>query len=164
LFAAILASGCQTHKEEDKTKLLSTLRLHLEVVPDMMDFSTPVPVYRAKPVMVNVDKDAFLTEANVEEAKVVDAYGGYDLQIKFNREGRWIWENYTTSNVGRHVAIFSQFGKSKAEARWLGAPVIARRSSNGILVFTPDATREEADRIVLGLNNAARKAAEATKW
>jgi hypothetical protein len=33
-----------------------------------------------------------------------------------------------------------------------------KRISDGVLVFTPDASREEADRIVLGLNNVAKEA------
>ena len=43
------------------------------------------------------------------------------------------------------------------EARWLAAPRISQRIKDGVLVFTPDATREEAERIVRGLNNVAIK-------
>ena len=41
--------------------------------------------------------------------------------------------------------------------RWLAAPVISHRISDGVLVFTPDATREEAEEIALGLNNVSKK-------
>ena len=43
------------------------------------------------------------------------------------------------------------------EARWLAAPMITRRITNGLFVFTPDCSREEAERIVLGLNHVARQ-------
>ncbi len=39
-------------------------------------------------------------------------------------------------------------------------PRINRRISNGELVFTPDATREEAERIVKGVNNVSKKIAQ----
>ena len=36
-----------------------------------------------------------------------------------------------------------------------------RTITNGVLIFTPDATREEAERIVLGINNAAEELGKA---
>jgi hypothetical protein len=38
--------------------------------------------------------------------------------------------------------------------------LIKRRIGNGELVFTPDATREECDRIVTGINNVAKRIAK----
>jgi preprotein translocase subunit SecD len=163
LVALAAATGCQTSKKPEKA--LATLRLHLEVVPQSMDFSTQVPVYRARPVMVTVDKSPFLTEINLTSAKVVDVMGGFDLQIQFDRQGSWILEEYTTTNPGKHLAIFSTFAfQDKKEGRWLGAPVISRRISNGLLTFTPDASREEAEAIALELNNAAKKNKDESKW
>ena len=162
--ALVLACGCQT-RGDDKDKVMATLRVHLEVAPESMDFSTSVPVYREHPVMVTVDKSPFLTEANVESAKVVDVRGGFDLEIKFDRRGTWLLEEYTTTNPGKHLAVFSEFGVKKSRtSRWLAAPIIYRRISNGILSFTPDASREESERIALGLNNVAKKINEASKW
>ena len=42
------------------------------------------------------------------------------------------------------------------ELRWLAAPILQQRIRDGLLVFTPDATREEAERIVRGLKNVAK--------
>jgi hypothetical protein len=50
------------------------------------------------------------------------------------------------------------------ESRWLAAPVIPRRISNGVLTFTPDASREEADLIAIGLNNVAKKVQDDLKF
>jgi preprotein translocase subunit SecD len=112
-----------------------------------------------------VDKSPFLTEANVEEAKVVDVPGGFDLQIKFDRRGTWLFEEFTTTNPGKHFAVFSAFPDRKGnQGRWLGAPIIKGRISNGILAFAPDVTREEAEEIARCLNNGARKNREAPKW
>jgi hypothetical protein len=66
-------------------------------------------------------------------------------------------EQYTASNPGKRVAIFSQFGKKLDQARWLAAPVIYRRISDGVLTFTPDTDLKEAEEIELGLNNHAKE-------
>jgi hypothetical protein len=39
--------------------------------------------------------------------------------------------------------------------RWVAAPTMTERIADGRLVFAPDATREEAERIVHGLNRVA---------
>ena len=80
------------------------------------------------------------------------------------RRGKWLLEQKTTTNPGKHIAIFAEWGKKLKESRWLAAPVIPRRISNGVLTFTPDATREEMEQLVLGLNNLAAKMSEQDKW
>jgi preprotein translocase subunit SecD len=163
LFVAFLACGCGSTKK-DKDKPLSTLRIHIEVTAAPMDFSISIPVYREKPVMITVDKEPFLTELNAASAKVVDVMGGFALQIEFDHSGSMLLEQYTAANPGRHIAIYSLFGKKKEEGRWLAAPIIARRISNGVLIFTPDASRGESERIAIGLNNYHQKNQEKNKW
>ena len=149
--------GCKTSGEANPKKLLSTLRLHLEASRDGTKSNEPVPIYREKPVMVNVDKMPFLTEANVAEAKVIDVVGGFALRIQFDHPGTALFEEYTVANRGRRIAVFTQFGEKIKDVRWLAAPVISRRISNGVFTFTPDATREECEEIAAGLNNVAKK-------
>lgn len=159
-----VAAGCKTEAQK-KAKELATLRVHVEVIPESLDFSTSVPIYREKPVMVTVDKSPFLTEANVAGAKVVDEGGGYALEIRLDRQGSWLLEEYTTTNPGKHFAVFSAFRvNDKKVSRWLGAPIFGHRISKGVFTFTPDATREETEAIVLGLNNVAKKNRENSKW
>jgi|SRR6266404_4656018 len=153
LLAIFCAPGC---KSLGKKKEASTLRLHLEVAPDGTDKNGPVPIYRANPIFVNVEKDPFLNEGRIAKAAVVDVMGGFAIFVQFDRRGSWLLEQYSTANKGRRVAILSQFG----EVRWLAAPVMTKRISDGTLVFTPDATREEAERIVRGLNNVAKEIQE----
>ena len=70
-------------------------------------------------------------------------------------------EQYTSANPGKHMAIFSQFHRAgtedQNESRWLAGPRITGRISNGVLIFTPDATLEETQLIALGLNNMSKK-------
>jgi hypothetical protein len=157
------ACGCRTNKN-DKSKQYATLRLHLEAGADDTGRMLKVPIYRAQPVEVPVQQEPFLTEAHVASARVVEALGGFDLQIQLNRQGTWLLQEYSASNPGKHYAIFSQFGPKGKESRWLAAPVFSRIISDGVIQFTPDASREESEEIALGLNNIARKNETAQKW
>lgn len=162
LLALPLTLLCACRSAESKpNKALSTLRVFLEVNPDATGRSRAVPIYRDNPFMVNVQTEPFLTEANVSEARVVEAVGGFAMRIRLDRRGAWLFEQYTVANRGKRCAIFSQFASplnpKLNQARWLGAPVISARVSDGVLLFTPDASREEAYQIVRGLNRVARK-------
>jgi hypothetical protein len=145
--------GCKTTQNKPSSKEASTLRLHLEVNPDGTPHTMSVPVFREKPSKVSVYREPFLTEGDIEEAAVADGIGGFAVKIQFNRHGAWLLENTTTSYRGRRIAVESEFGQK----RWLAAPIIARRISDGLFLFTPDASREETERIVRGLNNVARQ-------
>ena len=74
------------------------------------------------------------------------------MSIQFDHQGTLLLEQYSTLNRGRKFAIFTQFGDKLKESRWLAAPIISRRITDGLLMFTPDATREEAEQIARGLN------------
>lgn len=101
--------------------------------------------------MVRVEKDSFLDERDVARASLSDYMDGFVIQLQFNDHGTLVLDTISSANKGKRVAIMADFG----EQRWLAAPVLSRRISDGILTFTPDATREEATRIVRGLNNTA---------
>ena len=155
-----LAPGC--HTEEAKTKKQrSTLLLKGEMNPDPMGHTDQISVNRQHPVKFTVSKDPFLTEAHVKEAKVVDAVGGFALRIQFGRQGSWLLEQLTNSERGKHIAIFSQWTDPPEtkinQGRWLAAPRIVAQIKDGVLTFTPDATRYEAEQIARGLNNVAKK-------
>jgi preprotein translocase subunit SecD len=158
--ALAVVCGCRTERSE-REQALSTFRVFLGVNQDAAKRSQPVPVYRDHPVTVNVESEPFLTEANVMEARVVDVVGGFALSIRLDRQGSWLLEQYTAANQGRHLAIQTQFVSPEAPEhhlnRWLAAPLISGRISDGILLFTPDATHEEAEQIAVGLNNVAKK-------
>ena len=163
--ALLLASGCQT-PEKKASKRLTVLNVHLES-RDLPENETQISVSREHPFLLSVQKEPFITQNDVEQAKVVDVVGGFAISIKFDRRSSWLLEQYSSGNFGKHFAIFSQFVMPPDEklnkGRWLAAPRINRRISNGVLVFTPDATREEAEQIVSGLNNLAKKLKKAPK-
>jgi preprotein translocase subunit SecD len=165
----VIAAGCKSTDGQQK-KLLSTLRLHQEINPDLLGRSETAEVYRESPIQFTVDKEPFLSEANVKEAKVIDVTGGFALEIQFDRQGSWLLEQYTAGSRSKHIAVESQFvspGEEKInKGRWLAAPQIHTHITDGRFAFTPDTTREEAERIAQGLNNVAKKLAtgEEIKW
>ena len=147
-----LFCGCQTPQD----KVEGALRVHIEVNPDPAGSSQTVSVLRSDPVLVTIKPEPFLTEANVVAARVMDAPGSFDIEIKFDENGTWLLEQYSAANPGRHLVIFGQWGDKLTDGRWIAAPLVTRRISGGVLAFTPDCSREEADQLALGLNNFAK--------
>src|SRR5262245_39633310 len=155
----VLCGGCQLIKSKRKQQA-TTLEVHVEARPDRTGHTATIQVLRDHPIAINVEKSPILTEAWVREAKLVQVGDGFALQIKFDDHGTLVLEVCSAENRGRRFAIMAQFGENLRQTRWLAAPVVSRRISDGVLTFTPDATREEAEEIVLGLNNVAKKVQE----
>ena len=152
LCGAVL-SGCKTTEEKAKKKEATIISFHLEVNPDGTPTSAPVPIYRAQPFMVNVQKVAFLDTSYIRKAEVVDTADGFVMRIWFEPGGAARLDGYTASYKGQRIAVMAQW----TEARWLAAPRITHRLNEGVLVFTPDCNRREAERIVNGINNLVAK-------
>src|SRR5436190_1878524 len=168
-FAVGLTAGCKT-EESQRNKQLSTIQLHQEMNPDPMGRTEEIAVYREQPVSFIVSKEPFLNHASIKEAKVIDVMGGFALRIEFDQEGSLLLEQYSSASRSRHIAVFSQWDDTPEEklnhGRWLAAPKIQTHITDGVFIFTPDASREEAEKIVLGLNNVAKKFAtgQPGKW
>src|SRR3989442_2240619 len=102
LLLAVIATslvGCSTgglHKKQ-----LSSLRIYLEANTDDPKSTDAATIGRSNPVEIRVEKEPFLTEAHVKEAKVIDNEGGFVLQIKFGRQGGQLLEQYTAANRGK---------------------------------------------------------------
>ena len=152
--AAALVGGCQTEKTKSD---ISILRVHLQASQSTAGSIVPATVLRSNPVSVNVAHDPILTEANIVAAQVIDTPGGFAVQVQFDESSTLMLEQYSSANLGLHFVIFGQWSEKAADGRWLAAPLITHRIATGQLAFTPDITREQADRLVLGLNNVAKK-------
>ena len=158
LAAALFTIGCETAEERKLRKEETSLRLHLEINADSSGRNHPIQVLRSNPVVINVEDLGFLDERDIEKASVEESQGGFTLKLELNDHGRRVLEMVTTANKGRHYAVFSQF----PDPRWLAAPKITKRISDGVITFTPDASREEAERIVRGLANVIKKLKKTT--
>lgn len=153
LVFVLFLAGCASSEERERRKEASSLQLYIESEFDTGDKTGVVPIYRASPVMVRVEKVPVLDEGYLVDASVVDVIGGFAIMLKYDFHGRLVLENLSNSRRGSRLAIYTTF----TESRWLAAPRLSQRITDGTLVFTPDATREEAERIVRGLNNVAIK-------
>jgi len=147
-----LVCGCQTQKPK---KPVAALRVHIEAKSDTLGTSQTVSVLRADPVLVTIAQQPILTEANLISARILDVPGGYAVEVRFDETGTWILEQYTAANPGRHLVIFGQWDEKLADGRWLAAPLITHRIGSGVLAFTPDLSRPEAEQLVLGLTHVA---------
>jgi hypothetical protein len=161
LLLSLLMAGCRT--EEGKIRhQYSAFTVHLETRSDQKDSTKLISVLRSAPMLLNIEKEPFLNESMVKSAKVMDVpQGGFVLQIELTKSASLTLEQYSARSLGKRFAIYGEFGQQTARnvfphSRWLAAPVIDRRISNGTLVFTPDADRKEAEDFALGLNNLAR--------
>lgn len=155
-----LLCGCKTEqqKQQEKAKKVGgALRVHIEAGSSDAGSTQTISVLRAAPVLVTIVDEPILTEASLISAKVIDTPGGFAIEVKFDEISTSLLEQYTADNPGKHLVIFGQWGDKLANGRWLAAPLITHRISNGTLAFTPDCSRAEADQLVLGLNNVAAK-------
>jgi preprotein translocase subunit SecD len=148
---ASTASDGSANKKRQRQE--AVLRLHLETNPDVAEHVGTATVGRTSPFTLTVEKKAFLTELNIVKADLIEAADSYALGVQFDQKGTWILDQYSTANKGRRIAVWAEFG----EIRWIAAPRITQRLADGKVLFTPDVTREEAEKIVDGLNYVAEK-------
>lgn len=159
LGAGLLAvAGCKTGGDSDKQT--ASLRIYLENRAQVIGSGQTVSVLRTSPVLVTINSEPALTEANIIAATVLTTPGGYAIEVKFDEMGTLMLEQFSAANIGRHFAIFSQWSDKTMDSRWLAAPIIVHRIPNGLFSFTPDASLDEDKKIVRGLNNMAKKIAK----
>jgi hypothetical protein len=151
--------GCQSDAHKDANHL-ATLRFYIETRAQLPDTGQTVSVIRSHPVLVTINSDPALTEANIVKATLLDSPVGYAVEVKFDQLGSYSLEQYTSAYEGKHFVIFGQWSESVTNSRWLAAPIITHRIVGGVYAFTPDASRAEAAELVTGLNNMAKKIAD----
>ncbi|HEY3762782.1 MAG TPA: hypothetical protein VGN23_13640 [Verrucomicrobiae bacterium] len=157
VLALALVCGCQTSDQKKQAKQVAAVRIHMESTPEDATVTQSITVVRADPITLTIEKEPILTEANLISAKTINDAGGFALQFKFDEISTGLLEQYTASNIGKHLAIFGQWGEKLKDGRWLAAPIITQRIHDGTLTFTPDMSRDEANQFILGLTNAVKK-------
>ena len=157
---AISLPGCKSTGDK-RDKETTAIGLYLEADASNAGRSKTISILRGHPTPMQIQNSSFLDERFIEKAAVVDWKESFFIQVKFDWHGTLMLDNITGANPGKRVAIEVGFDKQQ---RWLAAPAIQRRVSDGTLKFTPDASREEAGRIVRGLNNLAKKLTKHKKF
>ncbi|HEV2693977.1 MAG TPA: hypothetical protein VG347_13870 [Verrucomicrobiae bacterium] len=154
LLVALAADGCASTK--DKLQKVGAIRIHVESPVAIPDKTNTIKLPRTDPVVLTIDEDPAVTERNIMAATLLDTPGGFSIRVRFDETGAWMIEQATAGNPGKHLVIFCQWGNTISDARWLAAPLITHRIANGEITFTPDASREEALKLVEGLNHTAK--------
>ena len=159
--ALVAGTGCKSPEERKRDKTTATLRLFLEATPDG---TARYQMIELAGVPICANTSGFLAENSVKRVEVINTRdGGFALDVEFDRHGLLVLDSITAANRGRRIIVFSQFGqKNSGKERWLAAPKITGRLSSGRLIFTPNATREEAVEIAVGLGNVVKKADKQT--
>ncbi|HEU6449435.1 MAG TPA: hypothetical protein VFV23_13465 [Verrucomicrobiae bacterium] len=151
--ALTLLCGCQTDKSKSSVGIL---RIHMETPADNFGITQTVSVMRDDPVKVSIAKEPVFSEANLLAARLMETPGGYAIELKFDEQSALMLEQYSASNVGRHFVIFAQWSDKAADGRWIAAPLISHHIADGVLAFTPDMSREEAEQLATNLNKVAK--------
>jgi hypothetical protein len=151
--------GCKSAEQRKRDQLTTTFWLHLEAAASQRDTNRVLAVSIAG-VDFLADKAPFLTEQDVDSAAVVETTdGGFAIRVRYNDHGKLVLDMVTSSNRGRHMVIYANYGiKKQTKTVWLAAPLIVRRVDDGVIVFTPSVARPEAEEIIKGLQHAAEEA------
>lgn len=156
LLALALVCGCASHKKK-KDEQVGILRFHIQVSDHSGLGSQTVSILRDTPISITIGSEPILSELNIARAALVESPGGFAVEVKFDEVGSWTLEQFTSANPGKHLAIFGQWSDQTKDGRWLAVPLITQRIADGIFAFTPDMSRDEAKKLVLGLNANAKK-------
>jgi hypothetical protein len=105
--------GCtsDTPAQKEAKKEQSTIRLYLEGNRSDPTSTGTVQVTHAN-YLYTVEREPFLTEADLSKATLVDDGGpghSYFIQLLFDEHGTLFLDMTTTANRGRHIILFSQF-------------------------------------------------------
>lgn len=155
LFLLLPLCGCSWVQKKQKEKA-AAVRIHTEARVSVPGMTQTVALFRSTPVEVTVDVEPVLTEASVLAAQLMETQGGFAVRVRFDETGGWALDQATARNPGKHLVIFGQWGEKASEGRFLAAPLITQRNGSAEISFTPDASREEMQEFVDGLNNLAR--------
>ncbi len=156
LLLALPWCGCATFHKKKAPEKTGAIRLHIESPMSLPEKTITITLLRSSPVVVTVETEPMLTEASLLAAALVETPGGFAVHLKFDETAGWMLEQATARNPGKHLVIFGQWGETKADGRFIAAPVINHRIADATVTFTPDASREEAQQMVDGLNNLAK--------
>lgn len=156
LLVAALLAACESTNPSGSTKVaadVATLRIHMETHADPMGRSRQISVGREDAQTFFV-APAVLSEQNLAAARLWEGNDEqFAIHLQFDRDGVRMLEMLSMSYRGKRLALGGQF----PEPRWIGTVRMDRRIADGALLFRPDATHEEAVKIVRLLNNTVAK-------
>jgi preprotein translocase subunit SecD len=141
LLALIIAGGCKSKPPQNAV----TMSMHLPA-----DVTTPqdrrVPAVIRSPTMsFLVDGLAVFTDDDLDGVELRDDDDGLRMRFAFNTAATIRLDVLSNDKRGSLVVVF-------LNNQPVGAPQLKQRIVDGTFEFTPNVSREEAERLVEGLN------------
>ena len=82
LLALALAAGCAS-RQKKKDEEISTIRLHMEVNPQMVRRNMQVSIVRAQPVLITVGESYVMHEGYLNRAEIIEANGVHNVRLQW---------------------------------------------------------------------------------
>ncbi len=142
----------------DTTKALNTIGDVAQLEFKLESDPEPIKVKEGTTTPINIGVPTFksfgLTGAYLKKATVVFNQGSSvqtttpQIQLQFNLEGKKIFKDVTTNNIGKRIAIY-------LDNQLLMAPVVNSPINDGRAIITGEFTVDEAQSLVTQLNAGA---------
>ena len=161
---------------EQKKKIEAKQMAQIRVYREVIEFSgraselgtlgvNKATVGRSDPVEMTVQREAVLDERDVKRATLVEQRDqSFSIAVEFVQRGSMVLHMNSVAAKGQRLVIAARWSNgTNVFNRWIAAPLMRRALDQGVIVFTPDMSREESVLFVRGLNNVAVKLKNQTK-
>ena len=161
---------------EQKKKLEAKQMAQIRIYREVIEFSgraselgtlgvNKATVGRSDPVEMTVQREAVLDERDVKRATLVEQRDqSFSIAVDFVQRGSMVLHMNSVAAKGQRLVIAARWSNgTNVFNRWIAAPLMRRALDQGVIVFTPDMSREESVLFVRGLNNVAVKLKNQTK-
>ncbi len=143
---ALLVAGC-----ESSTRKYTMLGVYLQTPAQLPERQRTIVVVPNPPLSVAVGRLPELREVELVSARAIKTPTRKQLVMQFNRHGTVVIENFTTERRGElYVLVLNRVP--------IAAPAIREPIRDGRLVVDVDLADEDLDKLVEGLNAAAKDA------
>lgn len=141
VLAAVALTGCASKPPKDAT----SMSMHLAATPSLPETRRLPVVLRMPSISLQVDRIPVMTERELEKVELTGEGDAFGMRFVFNTSGTIRLDTLTTDKRGSVIVVCFN-GVPVA------APLIRERIVDGFFEFTPDVTRQEAEKLAAGVN------------
>ena len=157
LAVIVIFTGCNYPIDTKRSK--AQFAFFIEEFPQQGKKTKLLKIYQARPKLVHVDPKPVLVgdPGILKESLLIDTQDGlHAIQLNFTTRGQALMEYLTTNYRDRRLyVVVAQSDQSKTNgvnSRCIGASYIQGTIRASSIAFTPDASRDESERIVRLIN------------
>ena len=159
----IVLPGCVKKYFVDTKRNKAQLALFVQGFPQQGEDTQLLKLYQAKPKLVHINPKPVMrgNSGMITSSKVVDTQDGlHAIQLDFTTLGQSVMEHITTNFRSRQLYVVlaqndDHSKTNKVKMTCIGTHYINQTFSTP-LVFTPDASREESEKIIKLLNKTLK--------